>query len=200
MPEAELDRLREQWDRRHGEAAEIGPPAEVLLENAHLLPRQGVALDLACGRGANALWVASHTALEVHAWDFSAVAVARLQREAGARGLRVDAQVRDVLAKPPPASAFDVIVVGYFLERALFPHLMASLRPGGLLFYQTFTRDAVSARGPSTPEWRLGTNELLGLLPGLVVRAYREEGMLGDTRRGLRDVACVVAQRLATSG
>ncbi|MCU0971793.1 MAG: class I SAM-dependent methyltransferase, partial [Gammaproteobacteria bacterium] len=131
MAEPGLDVQRANWDRRHGEAAEVGAPAEVLV-------------DLACGRGANALWLARHTRLAVQAWDFSAVAIARLRNEAEARSLRVDAQVRDVLAEPPPAAAFDVIVVGYFLERALFPPLQAALRPGGLLFYQTFTREAVS--------------------------------------------------------
>lgn len=200
MADAELDRQREKWDRRHREAPEIGSPAEVLVENAHLLPAGGSALDLACGRGANALWLAEHTRLDVHAWDFSATAIDRLRREAELRGLRVDARVRDVIGEPPPAAGFDVIVVGYFLERALFPRLAAALRPGGLLCYQTFTRDAVSDRGPQTLEWRLDVNELLALLPGLIVRAYREEGTLGDTTRGLRDVAGVVAQRPATSG
>ncbi len=195
MAEPGLDVQRANWDRRHGEAAEVGAPAEVLVENAHLLPARGTVLDLACGRGANALWLARHTRLAVQAWDFSAVAIARLRNEVEARSLRVDAQVRDVLAEPPPAAAFDVIVVGHFLERALFPPLQAALRPGGLLFYQTFTREAVSERGPRTPAWRLETNELLALLPGLIVRAYREEGTIGDTARGLRDVAYVVAEK-----
>jgi SAM-dependent methyltransferase len=195
MADAELARLRAKWDRRHAEAPEVGSPAEVLVDCAHLLPAQGTALDLACGRGGNALWLAEHTRLAVHAWDLSAVAIARLAGEAQARGLSIDARVRDVLAAPPPAAGFDVIVVGYFLERTLFPDLAAALRPGGLLFYQTFTRDAVSERGPKTPEWRLETNELLALLPGLIVRAYREEGSIGDTARGLRDVAYVVAEK-----
>jgi SAM-dependent methyltransferase len=193
--DSDVDALRARWDQRHAAAADIGVPAEVLLQNAHLLPAQGVALDLACGRGANALWLAEHTGLEVHAWDFSPTAVTGLEAAARARGLRLSAAVRDVAARPPEPDRFDVVVVAHFLERAIVPALIASLRPGGVLLYQTFGREAVSERGPATPEWRLARNELLGLFAGLIVRAYREEGTLGDTARGLRDLAYLVAER-----
>jgi len=195
LAETGADSERTRWDRRHAAACDIGAPAEVLLRNAHLLPARGVALDLACGRGANALWLAEHSALEVHAWDFSPVAMAMLDSAAAARGLRVSAVVRDVVARPPEPGSFDVVVVTHFLERAMAPALNAALRPGGLLLYQTFSREPVSGRGPSTPEWRLARNELLALFAGLVVRAYREEGTLGDTGRGLRDVAYLVAEK-----
>jgi SAM-dependent methyltransferase len=187
---------RERWNRRHAEAPDTGAPAEVLLRNAHLLPARGAALDLACGRGANALWLAGHTALTVEAWDFSPVAIARLEQTAAVRGLRVRAAVRDVVAQPPAPESCDVLVVTHFLERTLMPALCAAVRPGGLVLYQTFTREAVSMRGPATPEWRLAPNELLGWFAGFVVRAYREEGTLGDTARGLRDVACLVAHKM----
>ena len=186
---------RDRWDQRHAAAADIGAPAQVLLENAHLLPAHGVALDLACGRGPNALWLAEHTGLEVHAWDVSPVGLARLRAVARERGLAVTTEARDVVARPPQPASCDVLVVTHFLERAIVPALISALRPGGLLLYQTFTREAVSARGPSTPEWRLARNELLDLFAGLIVRAYREEGRLGDRSRGLRDLAYLVAER-----
>ena len=96
---------RARWDERHAAATDIGAPAEVLLQNAHLLPARGVALDLACGRGANALWLAEHTALELHAWDFSPAGVARLEAAARTRGLRIATEVRDVVARPPQPRA-----------------------------------------------------------------------------------------------
>ncbi|MGD2081715.1 MAG: methyltransferase domain-containing protein [Chromatiales bacterium] len=186
--------LRAKWDQRHGEAADIGEPAAVLAENAHLLPPAGRALDLACGRGANALFL-SAAGLDVHAWDLSPVAIDRLGTEAAARGLTLTAEVRDVLAHPPPAARFDLIVVSYFLERGLAPALAGALRPGGLLFYETFAREAVTDCGPSNPAFRLADNELLRLFPGLRPRFYREEGRLGDLRRGHRDVAMLVAEQ-----
>ena len=65
---------------------------------------------------------------------------------------------------------------------------------GGLLFYQTFSREAVTDQGPSKPEYRLLPNELLRLFRGLLVRVYREEGKLGDVTRGFRDLTQLVAE------
>ena len=88
-----------------------------------------------------------------------------------------------------------MISVSYYLERALAPALSAALRPGGLLFYETFSRDAVSDGGPSNPAFRLAPNELLQLFGDLRVISYRELSTLGDTREGERDVAMLVAQK-----
>ena len=185
---------REKWDARYRDSEREPVPARVLLENRHLLPPKGRALDLACGLGANALLLAE-LGFEVSAWDLSAVAIDRLTDAASARDLRIDVQVRDLQAHPPEHGAFDVIVVVHFLDRALAPKIAAALRSGALLFYQTFTREAVSDSGPSNPEYRLGVNELLRLFPGLIVRVYREEGRLGDQTLGTRDVAMLVAEK-----
>ena len=90
-----------------------------------------------------------------------------------------------------------MIVVSRYLERDLCPAISAALRPGGLLFYQSFVRDRVSDHGPDDHDFRLATNELLGLFPGLLVRLFRDEGSLGDVSRGLRDETQLVAQRPA---
>lgn len=184
------------WNARYAAAdADAARPAEVLRDFAHLLPARGRALDLACGLGANARLLARR-GLEAEAWDGSEVAIERLNALAEVQGLAVRARVRDVLAEPPEPDGFDVIVVSRFLERALAPRLGAALRPGGLLYYQTFVRDAVDpARGPRQAQYRLGTNELLGLFRGLRVIVYREEGRLGDVASGLRDEAYAVFQR-----
>jgi SAM-dependent methyltransferase len=172
----------------------------VLREYEHLLPppesRTGEALDLACGLGASSLWLAQR-GLRVSAWDLSPVAIARLSSKADELGLPITARVRDVIAEPPPPNRFDLVLVAHFLDRGLCPAIAASLRPGGVLFYQTFSRESVTDRGPADPGYRLAPNELLGLFPGLIVRAYRDEGRLGDTARGTRDLALFVAQRVA---
>lgn len=170
--------FRKKWDARYRDAEGPGRAAAVLADNLHLLPRAGDALDLACGLGGNALLLAEH-GLRAAAWDLSAVAVERLGAEARLRELPVHAEVRDVLAAPPAAGAFDVITVAHFLERDLAPALMAALKPGGLLFYQTFTRAGAGEHGPSNPAFRLAPNELLQLFAPLTLVAYREEGDLG---------------------
>jgi SAM-dependent methyltransferase len=193
---AAADDLRAKWDARYRESDRIPAPALVLSENLHLLPRSGAALDLACGLGENALLLAEH-GLAVSAWDLSPVAIQRLRRAAEVRSLPVSAEVRDVQASPPAPECFDVIVVAHFLDRTLAPAITAALRPGGLLLYQTFTREAVSAQGPSSPAYRLAPNELLRLFPGLLIRSYREEGRCGDLSRGVRDLAMLVGEKPA---
>ena len=115
--------------------------------------------------------------------------------EAEAQGVTIQAEVRDVAAKPPESGGFDVILVSYFLERKLASALIDALRPGGLLFYQTFTRATVADCGPSNPEFRLADNELLELFRPLRVRVYREEGRAGDLNCGWRDLAMLVAEK-----
>ena len=190
----ESESLRLKWDQRYRLAEDLPGPALVLLEHQHLLPPGGAALDLACGLGSNALWLAAR-GFRVSAWDLSPVAIERLAARAGERGLVVDAVVRDLIAEPPDPQSYDLILVTHFLERGLAPAIAAALRPGALLFYQTFSREAVSDRGPTDPAYRLAPNELLDLFPGLVVRAYRDEGRLGERTRGIRDIALLVAQR-----
>ncbi|MGD8908141.1 MAG: methyltransferase domain-containing protein [Chromatiales bacterium] len=188
--------LREKWDSRHGDLRKQPRVAEVLAQNRHLLPPKGCALELACGLGGNALLLAEQ-GLEVSAWDISPVAIRRLQEIALMRGLNnLQAEVRDIELVPPPSSSFDVIVVSYYLEPALAPRIAAALKPGGLLFYQTFTRIAVGGEGPSNPAFRLHDNELLQLFSGLRPRVYREENRLGDLTRGTRDLAMLVAERV----
>lgn len=185
---------REKWDARYREAQEIGQATRVLRENLHLLPRSGRALDLACGLGAHALLLAAQ-GLETYAWDISEVAVRRLAEQARSMQLAVHVEVRDVVAQPPEPSSFDVIVVIHFLDRDLIPHLIEALRPGGLLFYQTHTVARVDDSGPSNPDYRLRDNELLALLASLRILVYREEGRVGDTQRGFRNEAMLIAQK-----
>ncbi len=187
------DRKR-KWNQRYRDGSGAPEPAQVLSENLHLLPPAGLALDLACGLGSNALLLAE-AGLQVQAWDLSEVAIEKLSAEVSRRGAQVQTLVRDAVAEPPGPDSFDVILVSRFLERRLTPYLVRALRSGGLIFYQTFARTAVSETGPGNPAHRLGDNELLRLFSGLLVRFYREEGRIGDTRRGCRDMAMLIAEK-----
>jgi 2-polyprenyl-3-methyl-5-hydroxy-6-metoxy-1,4-benzoquinol methylase len=192
---SDSDRIK--WDARHAVAPDHDDgPAEVLDAYSHLLPRAGRALDIACGRGANALFLAQR-GLETVAWDISAVAIEALKVRARRLNLAIEAEQRDVVEKPPPASSFDVIVVSRFLDRSLIPALIAALQPAGLVFYQTFLRDAATTEGPRNPEYRLGSNELLTLFAPLRVLAYHEGGRGGDLSQGRGNEAMLVAQNRA---
>ncbi|WP_292438490.1 methyltransferase domain-containing protein [Methylophaga sp.] len=186
---------RQKWDRIYSDCEDGAlQAADVLTQNRHLLPLSGVAMDLACGLGANSLLMAQ-AGLDVLSWDISPVAIDKLSNLAAARGLPIRAEVVDVEQQPPQAQSLDVLVVTHFLSRELVPALIAALKPGGLLFYQTYCREKVSGRGPSNPEYLLKDNELLTLFDGLKIRVYREESLLGEHDQGWRDQAMLVAEK-----
>lgn len=186
--------MQEKWDKIYVEKGEVPPPARVLAENSHLLPATGDALDVACGLGGNALFLAGK-GLGVIAWDISSVAIDKLEKTARGAHLRVTGEAVDIAAQSFPPSRFDVIVVAHYLDRSLSSALVAALRPGGLLFYQTFTKSRVDDSGPRNPEFRLDDNELLRMFSDLRVVVYREEGSIGDMRLGFRNLAMLVAQK-----
>ncbi|MEX0615409.1 MAG: class I SAM-dependent methyltransferase [Methylophaga sp.] len=189
--------VQQKWDARYQQHDGDWPAAaDVLTQNQYLLPDSGSALDLACGLGGNALLLAK-AGLAVTAQDISPVAIDKLQLTAQKLALQINAEVRDVLVTPPAAAQYDVIVVSYYLERALAPAIMHALKPGGLLFYQTWCRQKVTDKGPTNPDYLLADNELLTLFAGLKLRAYREEALLGNKSQGLRNVAMLVAERCA---
>ncbi len=178
----------EHWNRIYASRTAAGDPAAVLTRYSHLLPAAGEALDLACGLGANAQFLATR-GFVVDAWDISDVAIRQLRFDG------VKAVVRDVTVRPPLPGTFDLIVVSRFLERSLCPFITDALRPGGLLFYQTFVADKPPGTGPSNPDFLLGANELLRLFADLTVRAFHDEGTVGDPDRGSRCESLLVAQR-----
>lgn len=169
-------------------------PSKALLENSHLIPRKGKALDLACGLGVNALYLAKH-GLMTTAWDLSPLAIAALQQRALAEGVEVNAEIRDLSIEPLPPESFDVIYVGHFLERSLCPDIEAALRPDGVLIYQTWTVGKMTDEGPSNPDFLLADNELLRLFPDLIVRFFRDEARLGDLDQGHRNDSVLIAQK-----
>jgi SAM-dependent methyltransferase len=168
----------------------MSSPSSWLVQHAGLLPREGRALDVACGRGRHAIWLAER-GLTTLAVDRDPEAIRELSETARERRLPLRADVRDLEGEETSfqGSTFDVIVVVHYLHRPLFPALIEALAPGGLLVYETFTR-AQAARGkPTNPDFLLKPGELLELVGPLDVLASRE----GDFDE--RMVASVIARR-----
>lgn len=188
--------IKAKWNERYRAATGEQQASRVLKENLHLLPDNGRALDLACGLGGNSMLLAQQ-GLKVDAWDIADVAIAALQGAALQRQLSIKAEVRDVEANPPARETFDVIIVSYFLDRDIIPALIDALKPGGQIYYQTFTRQHVSDRGPQQAAFRLADQELLHLFSGLQIMFYREEGCVGDVQKGFRDEAMLVGRKKA---
>lgn len=170
-------------------------PSSWLVENADLIKPGARALDVACGTGRHALWLAER-GCQVHAVDRDGAALAALAERAAALDLvitteRLDLEAPGVLLG---TARYDLIVVVHYLYRPLFPVLERALAPGGLLFYETFTV-AQAARGrPTKPEFLLRPGELVALVRPLVVLRQREGEYEG------RSVAAVVAEKPAAPG
>ena len=172
----------------------MNSPSSWLVQHAGLLPRAGRALDVACGSGRHALWLAEH-GLTTLAVDRDADAIRELNEAARAHRLPLRADVRDLEdgSNPFGGSTFDVIVVVHYLHRPLFPALIEALAPDGLLVYETFTR-AQAARGkPTNPDFLLEPGELLDLVQPLEILASREGDFDG------RMIASVIARRGSVS-
>ena len=159
------------------------PSAHLLAE----LPRlraaaaQGPVVELACGRGRNALALAAG-GIPVVGIDRDSEALAGLREAARERrlpvsGLRADLETPHGI--PLRAGSCAVILVFRFLFRPLAGAIEAALAPGGLLLYETFTIHQRSlAQGPRNPAFLLKPGELRTLFSGLEVLAYSESTAL----------------------
>jgi SAM-dependent methyltransferase len=118
------------WDERYRTTHIQSEPTPLLMATAARM-RPGKALDLACGAGANALWLAGR-GWEVTAVDGSAVALEILRRQAPA-SLRIrHADLEQGAFRIEPA-AWDLIVICRYLQRDLFEPAKRGLKPGGIL-------------------------------------------------------------------
>lgn len=71
---------------------------------------------------------------------------------------------------------FDLVVVFFYLQRALFPALLQAIKPGGFLIYKTFTIEQLQfKKGPTDPAFLLQPNELPKLIMPMQVLLYREQ-------------------------
>lgn len=188
--------MSDRWDERYQQQQKPAQPCWVLAAHQHLLAgsKNTTSLDLACGLGGNALLLAQH-GFDSHAWDNSVVALNKCQQTALQQGLTVTTLQRDVEAQPPPPNSFDLIVVSHFLHRPSCSALIDALRPGGLLFYQTYHQQKLSSIGPNRESFLLKPNELLHLFSPLHILFYREDGQVGELSTGLRDLSYLIAQK-----
>jgi len=180
-----------EWDARHREAAQnsSAEPASIVSEWLPLLP-SGPALDLACGTGRHTLLLAAQ-GMPVTAIDWSEVALDILEDRARKAKLRVcrvdsaglaDSRTRGIRLlqanleeiRLPPASYFLILCLQY-LQRFLFTQMVSSLRPGGVLLFETFTRAQLNyASGPRNAAFLLEPGELRTAFPELHTLFYRE--------------------------
>jgi 2-polyprenyl-3-methyl-5-hydroxy-6-metoxy-1,4-benzoquinol methylase len=169
--------------------------AEVLRENAYLLPETGTALDLACGLGGNAFFLAQQ-GLAVTALDISSVAIDGILARSKHEGMNINACQHNISQLSLLKSSYNIIVVSRFLDRTLSDAIIGALKPGGLLFYQTYTLEKTGLTGPTNPEFLLDRNEILRVFSPLAVIFYRENSLCGNLQKGLRNEMQFIGQNI----
>ncbi|MFC5187688.1 class I SAM-dependent methyltransferase [Actinomadura harenae] len=163
------------WDERYSGRDLVwsaDPNRFVAEECAGLAP--GRALDVACGEGRNALWLAE-LGWTVTGVDFSAVAIARARELAETRGISAEFLVEDVIAWEPPSEAFDLVVIAY-LQLPEIGGVLAraseALAPGGVLVFVGHDRTNLTegVGGPQDPAVLHTPADVTAALPGLTVQ------------------------------
>jgi tellurite methyltransferase len=189
MPPPNRD-SRAHWNERYRVQGPIlADPSPFLTSFAGRLPPPGRALDVAGGRGRNALWLAAQ-GWEVTLVDVAEVGLALAREAAAAQGLPLRTEQRDLEQQGLPPGRFDLIVSIHFLHRPLFSHWGDALTPGGLLLFEQPTYANLERHTTPSARFLLEDGELPTLLEGLKVLSYEE----GWTESG-RHEARLIAQR-----
>ena len=144
---------KERWNEKYQDNQIPNEPIKLVKEYAKLATGKK-ALDIACGMGRHSKYLVSQ-GFEVDALDVSSVAIASLQNIFHIHAKEVDFDTYTL-----PTEKYDLIVCTYFLERRLFPQMIAALNPNGIILMETFLHDEKNERQPSNPAFMLNEGEL----------------------------------------
>jgi len=182
---------RERWDRRYEARVDVPDfaPHALLVDHLHLLTG-GRALDLACGMGRDALFLAAQGYV-VDAIDVSGVALERARAEAARRNLSVQFVQADLDTYSILPQRYDVIVDFYFLDRRLVPQIRAGLKPGGLVFLETYNVHRLTVDPAIDSAYLLQLNEATRLFTGFDILHC------SDNAGKRQDVSQLIARKLS---
>ncbi|MCF8131028.1 MAG: class I SAM-dependent methyltransferase [Deltaproteobacteria bacterium] len=150
-----------------------GRPSSFLVDHMDLLPK-GRVLDVAMGRGRNAVYLARQ-GFEVEGIDISREALDAARVLAKESRVTLNLQRMDLESEISlPHEIFDVIVCFNYLHRPLIPQLRGALRLGGMMIYETYIVDQAQFGRPKNPKHLLEHNELLKFFNDFRCIRYRE--------------------------
>lgn len=176
---------REDWDARYASVENlwaVRPNRFLVAEAGELRPSR--ALDLACGEGQNAIWLAS-LGWNVVGVDYSEVAIAKARARAERDGVDVEFVCADLVSYVPEASAFDLVLVLYLhipaeQRRAVLERAASAIAPGGTFVFvgHDLTNLTDGVGGPSDRGILCTPEEIAAELPGLEIekaeRVFRD--------------------------
>ncbi len=180
----------DEWYRSKNSNAEDidATPAKLVLGTAQRL-KPGLALDLACGAGRNALWLRKR-GWQVTAVDGAAAAIETLRARAAEQGLAINAKVADLqTGYRIDEASWDLIVIAYYPQQDLLEAAKQGVKPGGVLLTIVHTTE-----GEEEPnESRLRPGELKRNFAGWEIE-HEYEGTPHDSAHKRR-VAEIVARK-----
>ncbi len=156
------DEDREKWDSRYLKDMGGSDPSSILKAFLGLVP-MGNALDIACGKGRNSLFLAEKGFM-VDAVDISTVATNHL----AGRNPNINVICQDLDAWEIPLNRYELVANVRFLDRRLFPMIQDGLRLGGVLIFESFI-------GGKKGKYYLKPNELLYAFQSLHIVHYEEK-------------------------
>ena len=163
----------------------LAAPSAWVAHWAAELPAGASVLDVACGSGRHARWLAAR-GLRVTGVDRDAAALT------GLAGI-AETVVADIEGGPWPLPAdavFDAVVVTNYLHRPLWPQLLAAVAPGGRLIYETFAIGNETVGKPSNPAFLL-----LSAVQGQLRVIGYEDGFISSPRDAYVQRVCAVRER-----
>lgn len=199
----------ERWNTRFAAADYVfgTAPNGFLASQAHRLKPGMTALAIADGEGRNGVWLAEQ-GLQVTGFDFSPQGLAKAERLAAERKVKIAYQLADINDWDWDAQQYDVIAAIFFQfatppQRArIFNGLMRALKPGGLLILQGYRPEQIAygTGGPKAPE-QLYTEPMLreafAALEILHLASHDEEINEGAGHKGMSALIDMVARRPA---
>jgi SAM-dependent methyltransferase len=168
------------------EQISIEPPSSWIVKYAQLIPKKGRILDLACGSGRHAIWLAKQ-GYQVDAFDSDAKALANMKGIGNINVSIVDFESDDW---PGSDQRYDGIIVSRYLYRPLLSRLAGLLNPGGILIYETFMAGNERYGKPSNPDFLLLPNELLETYSPLLSIIAFEQGEVEMPRPAVTQRIC----------
>jgi SAM-dependent methyltransferase len=187
------------WNERYRQGGYLTrDPLPLLVEKesliAHIAGGRGPALDLACGTGRHALYLAEK-GWEVEAVDSSEVALELLSRKAQEKSLTIDSRHADLENEfSIQPDAYDLILDCCYLYRPLFSEIRAGIRQGGIFFGTIALVDNAPEVAPMNPAFLLKPGELEAQFEGW--RLFHANEARTESAPHSRLMAELIAQRL----
>ncbi|BBM83605.1 class I SAM-dependent methyltransferase [Candidatus Uabimicrobium amorphum] len=170
----EENKDRKKWDKKYsGDTFLYGKDPSPYLKDSLEKLTKGKALDIAAGEGRNAVFLAEN-GWDVDAVDISAIGLEKAKKLAAEKKCKIHAVVADLTTYKIQENTYDVIVNFYYLQRDLFPQIIAGLKEGGVVVFETFTTDHLQINSKMKREYCLEKNELKNTFAGFEIIEYEE--------------------------